>query len=729
MRTLDPSSPAPADPVMLRRDLRYLRAVGACASSVLGTSVAHADPTNLDASASDVIADQVTVTGVRPLLHDKLSEDAQNTPQSITVISDEVIAAQGDNRLEDALRNVPGITLNAGEGAARGDTVNLRGFSAFNDFFIDGIRDAAVYNRDSFDADSVEVLKGPSAVLFGRGSTGGAINQVSKAPLPAPLAVISGVIGSNDLYRATADLNTPLSPTSAARLNMMGESSEVAERDDVRNRRWGVAPAVAFAFGDKDSLIVNYLHQQQNDVPDVGIPFVDGQPAPVPRNAFFGLTSNRATADDDILTARYKHDFNDSLSLANTFRYANYDYENIFDGPNFGSAVPFPGEPLNEILVGRDAPSSRGIQKNLDNQLDLTARFETGFIRHTLVTGIELARQTSEIFRFVNPFNSNNNWVPRTPLLAPDPFEIQPNEPVSSRQSTNAPSGAAYAIDTLGLGQYLDLTAGVRFDYFSADYRQHSQLTGASLELTELNRVTSPRAALVFKPTPTQSYYFSYGTSFDPSAEALTLTTKTAGLGPVKATSYEIGAKTAWLNGGLTLTGALFHTEVDNAQTNDPDNPTITVLNGDQRVQGLELGVTGHLTQSWEITAGYTYLDGRTIESGTAVDVGKVMPNTAHNALNIWTEYYLTKDWEVGAGVNWLSKRFADSAETATVPSYVVWNAMASYDVTRNLSMQLNGYNLFNRFYYDALYYTSPAENHIIPGAGRSVALTLRMKF
>ncbi len=731
MSLRDPKSRAATSKVNWR-DPRCLGAFGACASTVLGVTVTHAENATLDASSADDSDDrpqQVTVTGVRPLLHDKLSQDEQNTPQSITVLSNELLAAQGDTRLEDALRNVPGITLNAGEGAARGDTVNLRGFSAFNDFFLDGIRDAAVYSRDSFDADSVEVLKGPAAVLFGRGSTGGAINQVSKAPLLLPLDAVTGVIGSNQLYRATADLNTPIGAASAARLNMMGESSQVAERDDVRNRRWGIAPAVAFGIGEKDSLIVNYLHQQQDDVPDVGIPFLNGEPAPVPRNAFFGLSSNRATADDDIFTARYKHDFSDSLSIADTLRYANYDFDFHFDSPSFGADVPGPGTPLAAILVGRDAPASRGIQTNLDEQLDLTARFATGPISHTLVTGIELARQTSEIFRFVNPFDTNNNWIPETPLLAPNPAETQPVEPAASRQSTTAPSGAAYAIDTLGLGHYFDLTVGVRFDYFSAEYTRFNELTGSTLQLSELNRVMSPRAALVFKPTAAQSYYFSYGTSFDPSAEALTLTSNTADLGPMKAKSCEAGAKTAWLNGAVSLTGAVFHTEVDNAQTNDPDNPTITVLNGDQRVQGLEIGASGHLTQSWEIFAGYTYLDGRTLASGTPGDLGKAMPNTAHNALTVWTEYYLSKDWQVGAGANWLSRRFADSAETASVPGYVVWNAMASYSVTRNLSLQLNGYNLFNRLYFDGLYYTSAAENHVIPGAGRSAALTLRMKF
>lgn len=685
-------------------------------------------PSAQDSGAGGDQLSQVTVNGVRTLLHDKLAESEKNAPQSITVVTGKLMAAQGTTNLEDALRNVPGITLNAGEGAARGDTVNLRGFSAFNDFFLDGIRDAAVYTRDDFDLQSIEVLKGPSAVLFGRGSTGGAINQVSKAPLLTPFEYVTAELGTNDLYRATADLDTPLGQTAAARLDLMGQSSAVAERDDVRNRRWGVAPAVAFGLGGHDSLVLAYLHQQEDDVLDTGIPFLNGRPAPAPRDAFFGLDSDSATTDVDILTARYRHDFSDSVFLDDTLRYGHSEFDYRFESPNFGDDVPSATTPLNDILLGRDAPDSSGVQTNLDDQLDLTAHFDTGLIAHTLVAGVEVARQTSDVDRYQNPFNSDNDWIPETPLLDPDPGETRPAEPLASMQRTVAPSGGAYVIDTLALGQYINLTGGFRYDDFSATYKSLTVQSGAPLRLHELNRLGSPRASLVIKPTPRQTYYFSYGTSFDPSAESLTLTSKTADLGPVKAKSFEVGAKSEWLNGGLMLTQALFRTEVDNAQTNDPDNPTITVLNGNERAEGVELQAIGRLTRHWELFSGYTYLDGRTLASGTPADVGKVMPNTAHNQLNLWTEYELPEGWEIGGGGNWLSHRFADSAASAYVPGYVVWNAMVSYEASRHLSLQLNANNLFNKLYYDGVYYTNPAENHAIPGAGRSVALTLHWK-
>jgi catecholate siderophore receptor len=726
MRTADSEGPSSSSPIATAA----LGALGVCVTSMLGMTVAHADTVadpDGDGDGDGKKVEQVTVKGVRSLLDDKLPGDQLDTPQSLTVVTDKLMAEQGNTRLEEALKNVPGITLNSGEGAARGDTVNLRGFSAFNDFFLDGIRDAAVYTRDSFDLQSVEVVKGPSATLFGRGSTGGAINQVSKAPFLEPVDVVTANLGTNDLYRMTADINQPIADTSAVRVNLMGESSQVADRDFVRNRRWGFAPSASFGIGTPDTLTLAYLHQQENNVPDTGIPFVDGRPAPVPRDSYFGLTSNSVTTHDDIATARYTHDFSPDLMVADTLRYAHYEFSWIADMPNFGGNVPLPTTPLDDILVGRDQPASTGVQSNLTEQLDLTGRFETGFIKHTVVTGFEWSRQTLDLNRLNNPFNSNNNWVPETPLLDPNPYETEPVEGVSSEQDTVAHATSFYVTDTLSLGQYFDFIAGGRYDRFSADYNQLTVASGARLLLDHTDRLGSPRAALIFKPTPMQTYYVSFGTSFDPSAEALSLTTKTANLGPVKGKTYEVGTKDNLLDGQLLVTGAIFHTVVDNAQTNDPENPTQTVLNGDQRVNGFETSVSGYLTRHLEIFAGYTYLDGKTLSSGTPAYVGQPLQNVAKNALNLWTEYEFTASWEAGFGGNWLDKRYADFGGTTTVPGYVVWNAMVSYKVSKNFALQLNGLNLFNRLYYDAPYYTSPAENHVIPGAGRSGMLSIRM--
>lgn len=722
-------------------------------SSLLGlgaTTACLASATALPAAAADEPADAgtsdaVVVTGVRPLLGDKIPLAVQDTPQSVNLVPQSLLEQQASTRLEDALKNVPGITLNAGEGAARGDTINIRGFSAFNDFFLDGVRDAAIYVRDPFNLESIEVLKGPSATLFGRGSTGGAVNQVSKAPQLAPLDTITADVGTNDEYRGVIDINQPISPSAAFRVNAMGESSEVARRDDVKNRHWGVAPELSFGIGQPTTVTLAYLHLSENDVPDTGIPFVNGAPAPVNPSNFYGLTSDHAISDVDIGTLLVKHDFGGGLSLTNTLRYANYAFNYQFDAPNFGSTAsggqgaPGPSTPLSTVLVGRDAPSSSGAQTNLTDQLDLTARFATGWLSHTLVAGVELARQTNDLNTYNNPFNSNNNWIPETSLLDPNPNQIKPASAyvIKATQDTTADSEAAYVTDTIKIGPQFDLIAGVRLDRFAAYYRQVTVASGAVLNLSHVDVVPSPRVALVYKPTPIQSFYLSYGTSFDPSAEALTLTTKLANLGPVKATTYEAGSKTSLLDGKLLLTGAIFHTEVDNAQVNDPENPGLTVLQGNETVQGIELGATGHLTSRWEITAGYTYLDGKTSgDMGSAPVIqysNSPMPNVAPNAVNIWTEYQLTDPWEVGLGANYLDRRAANTSAPGTpavyVPSYVVWSAMTSYRVNDRLKLQLNLNNIFNAVYYDSVYYTSATENHVIPGAGRTLKLTARASF
>jgi catecholate siderophore receptor len=716
-------SAAPTGPEAHELALPLSLAFGVCAGFA---GAAHAAA---DGGAADSEVDELVVKGVRPLEGTKLPATVRDTPQSLNVISKDLLRSEAADRLTDALKNVPGITFNAGEGAARGDTVNLRGFSAFNDFFLDGIRDAAVYGRDSFDLEAVEVLKGPSATLFGRGSTGGVINQVSKAPTLTGSGEITGEFGTNDEQRGTLDVGGEIAPAVAARLNAMIETSGVAHRDVVRNNRFGVAPSVAFGLGKPTTLVLSYMHQQEDNTPDVGVPFVNGHPAPVPRDAFFGLASDRNVTHVDIVTGRLTRDFGQSISFSDTVRYAHYGYYYVFDAPNFGATPPTAATPLSSILVGRDSPSSTAVQTELANQLDLTLRFRTGFLTHNLVVGFEAARENYDIGRFNNPFNRNNGWIPETPLLDPDPSEARPPQPITSRQITDAYSSALYLTDTIGLGRHFDLITGARYDRFAASYNQTSLSSGAALHLDHVDHRTSPRVALVYKPTSNASVYFSYGTSFDPSAEALTLTTKTANLGPVEAYTLEAGAKASLLGGGLLATGAIFRTTVDNAQTNDPDNPTVTVLNGNERVEGFELGLSGHVTRKLELTAGYTYLHGRTIASGNPLFVGKALPNVAPNAANLWAEYYITDDWEVGFGGNYLDARFADSAQTASLPSYIVANAMMSYRFNHRFMVQLNLNNIFDKRYYDGVYYTSVSENHTVPGPGRTLKATIKASF
>ena len=690
----------------------------------------------IDDDGDDDTPTQIVVTGVRSLTSDKIPEGAAHAPQSITVISHKTLEQQATSRLQDALKNVPGITLNAGEGSARGDSVNLRGFPAYNDFFLDGIRDAAIYSRDSFNTETIEVFKGPSAILFGRGSTGGAINQVSKAPTLAPIYAATVVGGTNSEIRATADIDQPLSDNAAIRINAMGENSGVAERDLVHNRRWGVAPSLSVGIGGPDTLTVEYLHQEQNDTPDVGIPFINGLPAPVPRSADYGLSTDRFQATVNVATAHYQHKFSDAVKISDTLRYGDYRDFDRFNAPNFGYSgspgAPGLDTPLDQVLVGRDSPSSSDHRTNLTNQTDLTANFTTGPISHTLVAGTEFSREQDNTVRYVNPFGKPGE-TPATSLLDPDPHEASPVEPGKTLGITTAYETGAYLIDTVHIGQMFDVSGGVRYDRFSAHYRPTALISGVSpaslIPLDHVDNVWSPRASVVFKPNEHMRLYASYGTSFDPSAEALSLNAKTANLGPVKATSYEVGAKVDLLGGRLVSTVAIFRTQIDNAQVTDPDHPTQLVLAGNQRVDGVELGLTGHLTRKWEITAGYTYLDGKTVASTTTATVGKQLANVAHNAFNLWTEYEFSDQFELGVGGNYLGRRYADFAQQAIMPSYVLVDTMAAWNPTKRLTLRVNVNNLFNKLAWQNSYYSTAAENHVIPVPGRTALFTAAIRY
>jgi catecholate siderophore receptor len=311
--------------------------------------------------------------------------------------------------------------------------------------------------------------------------------------------------------------------------------------------------------------------------------------------------------------------------------------------------------------------------------------------------------------------------------LHPNPNEAFPGDQtlVNTRPSTQTNTIGVFLLDTLSFGPHWDLTAGVRYDHFEAAQQEPVK---KAKPLHHIDSIVNPRAALVYKPTKTTSVYFSYGTSFDPSAENLSLASSSAALGPERDRTFELGAKTAVLNGGLALTGAIFDTEQTNARVADPVQPTLQTLAGDIRVRGLELNAVGYLTRRWEIIAGYTYLDARTIKSTDPTQVGQLVPNTAHNQANLWTTYELG-DWTIGSGINYVGRREADTHGLDHVPSAVTWDGMTSYRISRNLTLQLNAYNLLDKRYFTNSYDTAPVENHVLVGAGRTVTLTALVRY
>ncbi len=724
----------------------FPRAFGGSLRAALfaGSSIALLQPFAAKAQTSDSQArpEHIIVEGEReqdynvpvPSLS-KLTEPLVDTPQSVDTISQALLKDRAITNLNDAFRNIPSITIGAGEFKSLGTSPTIRGFVARTDMFIDGQRDIGDYYRDPFYMEEIQVLEGPASTVFGRGSTGGVINQVTRKPQLAH--ILSGTLtaGTDATRRVTVDINEPLpdlGPTAAFRVDMMGHESSVTGRDVAAQSRYGFAPSLALGLGTPTRLTIAYLHESADDVPDYGIPYLGSQVAQVPRQSFYGFKSDYMKTGTDIATFTAEHDFMEGVTIKNQLRYAFYSQNFRFTEPLIATTVPVT-TPLNAVTVTRNVNSGINTQSMLWDQLDATVRFDTAFIKHTLATGMEGGRETSK------PEFDNSAGVPSVPLLVPNPsmpFTATSTFP-RFKTNTGANSFGVYAMDTAKLDPQWELSGGVRWDYFGLVYNdQNFSTTTPGLvtrtdRIPRVDRVFSYRGALVYKPDTNGSIYFAYGTSFNPSGEELSFVTSSrsfaisnADLSPEKNKNLELGTKWDLFNSRLSLTAALFRAEKDNARVPDPTNSALNVLAGDFRVDGLELGASGRITENWQVQAGYAYLDGSVIRSAAgAAPVGSPLMNTPKHTITGWTTYNLGDGFEIGGGGRYVSSQFTQNVPPVkTVPSFFAADAMAKYSVSERLSVQLNVNNIFDKYYYDQLHFF-----HVVPAEGRTALLTVNL--
>jgi catecholate siderophore receptor len=678
----------------------------------------------------------------------KYTEPILDTPQSINVVPQKVMSEQNTTTLRDALRNVAGISLAAGEGSSQGDNLTIRGFTARNDIFLDGMRDFGSCYRDTFNQEEVQVLEGPSAITFGRGTTGGVVNDVSKEP--GMTSFIRGnATGGSDLTRRIAlDVNEALPHVgsgTAFRLNVMGDDNKVADRDVGEYRRFGFAPSLSIGLGTATRATFSYFHQSENDTPDYGIPWLLNTAADVPRHNYYGFRdANFLNTNDDIFTASVEHDLDHGITLRNVVRYANEGRNAQITEPQT-TTCPVPplaptagcamlGTPLTSIIVKRNEINVDSVEAMLDDQMDATFHFNTGLIRHTLAAGLEGVRETSD------PRRNTITGVPTTSLLNPN--ESQPYAGTSvpnTRVNVTTLTLGVYALDTLHVGNKFDFIVGGRWDDFDADYKQ---FVGTPTAFTQVIGLASWRGAVVYKPTTNGSIYFDAGNSYDPSAETLSLSALTANTPPEKNLTIEGGTKWDLASGKLSASGSVFRTDKTNAREPDPDNPLLDVLGGHERVNGFQVSVAGHLTDRWELLSSYALLDSYVVSSQYyPQSVGVELANVPRNTFNFWSTYKLPwKKVGVGGGGNFVDKRTASStvpfvtiptgvgSQTVSllkeVPGYWVFNAMVNVPLSERTSLQVNLNNLTNRYYYDQVH---PA--HIVPGAGFTALAGINFRF
>ena len=698
---------------ILRRFMAPTLGVGLLVASSSPVFAQATDKDDVKMPGVDVRGQRTNGYKVDESTNPKLPESLQDTPQSITVVPLEVMREQAAFSLRDALRNVTGVSIAAGEGGgAQGDNLTLRGFSARNDIFVDGIRDFGQYTRDTFNLESVEVLKGPSAVMFGRGSTGGAINQVSKSPSLQPGRTFSLTSGYGPTVRGTVDVNQPLGDTSALRLNLLGYYNDVVDRDEIWLSRFGIAPAYTVGLGTPTQFSAYFYYTHDEGTPDYGFPYVFGTVPDVPRGNNYGLANQDFERDDVyILTLRLDHAFSDAIKMRNALRVAYYHREAAVSPP--ANPVVPAGTPLSLITVTRGHTERDEHDSNFTEQTDFTFRFDTWGLKHTLIAGLEFSYEISDVTRwgFTN--------IPTTNLILPDPLRpTDMGRTTNFRGRTEAFNFGAYFVDEIAITQWLKIMGGLRFDHFDTSFENKF----LRQEFSQINNEFSPRAALVVQPTPQQTYYFSYGTSFNPSAEGLALAINTTSAEPEKNVSYEVGAKWDLFGSRLSLATAVFQIDKTNARTTDPALG-VMVNEGTQRVRGFEVSGAGTILPRWNIFAGYTFLGTEVVESldvvtGIPVE-GKEIPNVARHTATLWTTWDITDQWQVGGGAFYSSRRFANNINTIEVPRYARGNVTVAYRPVKSFELRANIINVSDERYTDGVH-----PSHAIPGTARTYLLT-----
>ncbi|MEO8617086.1 MAG: TonB-dependent siderophore receptor [Luteolibacter sp.] len=689
----------------------------------------------------------------------KYTAPLRDIPQTVTVIPEEVMKEQGASSLRDVLRNVPGISIQAGEGGQPpGDNLSIRGFSARSDLFVDGVRDFGGYSRDTFNTEQVEVVKGPSSTNAGRGSTGGTVNLSSKMPhLKNAYEIMLGG-GTDQFGRTTVDLNQeiPGLKGTAVRINGVYNTMDVPDRDNVSQERWGVAPSITFGLDTDTRFTLSYFHMEEDNTPDYGLPWVprsyilptgaqnnitglhSGRP-PVDDSNWYGLSSrDHNETQTDILTAIFEKDFNDDLKLTNITRYGRNTIDLIATPPRFFTDPAFRAP--NRLPIGVDPTSVRRtdvkyrdeVDSIISNQTDVRYDFLTGKIKHEMVGSLEFASEKSK-----NKLRDDRNKLnmPYTDMENPD--SSTPYNPdifyTGFVNSVSADTFAASLFDTAHLTEQWLLSGGARWESIHSDFGGPSTVTpGASFSDSTANDLFSYRAALTYKPMQKGSIYLSYGTSFNPSVEGFTPSDSPASasyydVDPEENTTIELGTKWELLDEKLLLSAALFRTDKTNARTVDPTDPTDVIsLAGEQRVQGFELGFTGLITEQWRIIGGYTYLDSEVTSSNNALEEGNEIANTPSNSFSLWTVHDLPKGFQIGVGAQYIGSRYNNANEQTRqeAPSFTIFNAMVGYQLNENVSFRLNGYNLGDKDYIDQL-----GGGHYVPGQGRSISLTADIKF
>lgn len=675
-------------------DLSIRAALLAAAIALPAPALAEAAADGAEAQAQrDYLPSDIVVTGARLGYGTEDGSTATKTPtplidvpQGISFITEDQLEDQSIRQLNEALRYVPGVSLETGEGHR--DEVFIRGQETTADFYLDGLRDDAQYYRPLYNIERVEVLKGANALIFGRGAGGGAINRVSKTAQIGDAFV--GGQASVDTFGAfalLADVNQPLSDGFAARLN--GTYEEFAShRDFYEGRFIGISPTATAVLGPATRLTAHYSYYDDRRVVDRGVPSFGGEPLRGFEETFFGDPDfNRTRAQVHIGRVRLNHEFAPGLDANATVQYADYDkvYANILPTGTDGT------------LVTLDGYEDSQARENLIGQTNLIWRTGGDGFASTLLLGMEAIRQDTRNGRREVVFTANGGQTITTPLARPVAVPAFTLAPVSRLRDSELETLSFYLQEQLEIGEHLELVAGLRWDRFDLETVNLIDGTPGS----RVDEKVSPRAGIIVKPDRNLSLYASYAESFLPQAgdQFLILPPATSAFEPEKFTNYEVGLKWAPAE-ELLVTAAVFRLDRTNTRAPDPDNTGLTVLTGESRVEGFEIGATGRITPFWQANLGYTYLDGELLTTSTFGTAGARLQQLPRHQVTAWNRFDVTDQIGFGLGVIHQSEQFASFSNTVVLPGYWRVDAAAYYVVNDRVSLQLNIENLFDETYF-----------------------------
>lgn len=640
-----------------------------------------------------------------------------DVPQSISVVTRELIDDQAMRSMGDAVRFMPGVGIAQGEGNR--DTPVLRGNSSTASFFLDGIRDDVEYFRDFYNVDRIEALKGPNAMIFGRGGPGGLINRVTKQAGQTAVRELALTVGAWEQYRTTVDFGRPVSDRLAVRVNGLFEDSG-SYRDDVSLRRYAANPTLAFQVAPRTTLRAGFEYFHDERIADRGVPSFQGRPLATPAETFFGDPAQSPTHTTvRAFNAALQHDFGHGLTLRNTSRFADYDkfYQNVFPG-----AVNAAG-----TAVSISAYNNGTDRENFFNQTDLVYTTGTGKIEHVILLGLELGRQETDNLRQTGYFTavSPTTTSVSVPLASPRytlPVTFQPSATDANNHGV-ADTVAVYAQDQITLLPQLQAVLGARLEDFTVDFRNNR--TGTTI--AQRDRLVSPRAGLIWKPAPTASVYASYSESSLPRAgeQLASLTITNRAFDPEKFENLEFGVK--WdARPDLAFTAAVYRLDRRNVVVADPADATRSILVDGQGTEGLELGLSGRINSRWSLTGGYAYQDGEIkVTQSATIRAGARLAQLPRHSASLWNRYELNATWGLGLGWIYRDEIYASTDNTVSLPGFARVDAAIFCRINDRLRAQLNVENLLDRDYYASAH----NNNNITPGSPLAVRLSVTTRF